>query len=51
MLGNVRGVTYDIQLTELAPETIRSVKTIEDTVKTEHERDNSRKCSRTYLCF
>lgn len=38
MLGNVLGVTYDIQLTELAPETIRSVKTVEDTVKTEQER-------------
>lgn len=41
MLGNVRGVTYDIQLTELAPETIRSPKTIEDTEKTELERDNA----------
>lgn len=38
MIGNVRGVTYDIQLTELAPETIRSVKTVEDTVKTEQDR-------------
>ncbi|MER1986106.1 MAG: HD family phosphohydrolase [Solibacillus sp.] len=41
MLGNVRGVTYDIQLTELAPETIRSPKTIEDTEKTELDRDNA----------
>lgn len=40
LLGNVRGVTYDIQLTELAPETIRSPKTIEDTEKTEFERAN-----------
>lgn len=39
MLGNVRGITYDIQLTELAPETIRSAKTVEDTVKTELEKD------------
>ena len=37
MLDNVRGVTYDIQLTALSPETIRSIKTIEDTVKTEFE--------------
>lgn len=41
MLGNVRGVTYDIQLTELAPETIRSPKTIEDTEKTEQDRDHA----------
>ncbi|MER2113746.1 MAG: hypothetical protein ABS960_13720, partial [Solibacillus isronensis] len=32
MIDNVRGVTYDIQLTELSPETIRSSKTVEDTV-------------------
>lgn len=41
MLSDVRGVTYDIQLTELAPETIRSPKTIEDTEKTELERENA----------
>lgn len=38
MLNNVRGVTYDIQAFQLAPETIRAVKTVEDTVKTEKER-------------
>ena len=43
MIGNVRGVTYDIQLTELAPETIRSVKTVEDTVKTEQDREAAKK--------
>ncbi|MCT6923325.1 HD family phosphohydrolase [Metasolibacillus sp.] len=43
MTGNVRGITYDIQLLQLAPETIRSVKTVEDTVKTERERDNAEK--------
>ncbi|MEO4052244.1 HDIG domain-containing metalloprotein [Solibacillus sp. CAU 1738] len=43
MVGNVRGITYDIQLLQLAPETIRSVKTIEDTEKTEQERDNAEK--------
>ena len=41
MLDNVRGVTYDIQLTELAPETIRSVKTVEDNVKTELDKDHA----------
>lgn len=41
MIDNVRGVTYDIQLTELSPETIRSIKTVEDTVKTEVEKDNA----------
>ncbi|MBM7665307.1 putative nucleotidyltransferase with HDIG domain [Solibacillus kalamii] len=43
MIDNVRGVTYDIQLTELSPETIRSSKTVEDTVKTEIERENAEK--------
>ncbi|MGN7476620.1 HD family phosphohydrolase [Solibacillus silvestris] len=43
MLDNVRGVTYDIQLTELSPETIRSIKTIEDTVKTEIEKESAEK--------
>lgn len=41
MLGNIRGTTYDIQAFQLAPETIRAVKTVEDTVKTEQERDNA----------
>lgn len=39
MLGNVRGVTYDIQSFQLAPETIRAIKTVEDTEKTEKERE------------
>src|SRR5690606_21589345 len=43
MIDNVRGVTYDIQLTELSPETIRSTKTVEDTVKTEIERESAEK--------
>ena len=38
MFENVRGVTYDIETFELAPDTIRSAKTVEDTVKTEEER-------------
>ncbi|MCP1145328.1 HD family phosphohydrolase [Lysinibacillus endophyticus] len=41
MLGNVRGTTYDIQAFQLAPETIRAVKTVEDTLKTEQDRDNA----------
>ena len=41
MLDNVRGDTYDIQLTELAPETIRSVKTVEDIEKTEFDKDHA----------
>ena len=41
MVDNVRGVTYDIQLTELSPETIRSVKTIEDTAKTEIDKNHA----------
>ena len=41
MLDNVRGVTYDISMGSLAPETIRAAKTIEDTEKTEQERINA----------
>ena len=41
MIGNVSSTTYDIQAFQLAPETIRAVKTIEDSVKTEEERANA----------
>ena len=41
MIGNVSSTTYDIQAFQLAPETIRAVKTIEDTIKTEEERANA----------
>lgn len=41
MVGNVRGITYDIEPFQLAPETIRSAKTVEDTVKTEQERNEA----------
>lgn len=41
MLDNVRGVTYDIELTELSPDTIRSAKTIEDIARTEIEKDHA----------
>lgn len=51
MVGNVRGTTYNIQLLQLAPETIRSVKTIEDTVKTEQERDQAVKAVEEVYVF
>lgn len=38
MFNNVKSVTYDIEPFELAPDTIRAVKTVEDTEKTEEER-------------
>lgn len=41
MLGNVKSVTYDIEPFELAPDTIRAVKTVEDTEKTEEEREKA----------
>lgn len=41
IVGNIRNTTYDIQAFQLAPETIRAVKTVEDTVKTEQDRDNA----------
>ncbi|WP_431029755.1 HD family phosphohydrolase [Lysinibacillus sp. LZ02] len=41
MLDNVRGVTYDISMGSLAPETIRASKTVEDTEKTQQERINA----------
>lgn len=41
MVDSVRGVTYDISMGSLAPETIRAAKTVEDTEKTELERTNA----------
>lgn len=41
MLGNIRSTTYDIEAFQLAPETIRAVKTVEDTVRTQQERDQA----------
>ena len=38
MLSNVQGTTYNFKPLQLAPETVRSTKTIEDTVKTEQEK-------------
>ncbi len=39
IIGNVKESTYDIRYMNLAPETIRAVKTMEDPVKTEEERE------------
>ncbi|RHW38573.1 HDIG domain-containing protein [Lysinibacillus yapensis] len=41
MFGNIHSTTYDIQAFQLAPETIRAVKTVEDTVKTQQEREQA----------
>ncbi|MET3574734.1 HD family phosphohydrolase [Bhargavaea ullalensis] len=41
MLGSVRDETYDIRLFQLANETIRAPKTVEDPVKTEEERERA----------
>lgn len=41
MLGNVKGVTYDFEVSHLSPETIRATKTVEDTVKTEQEKERA----------
>lgn len=39
LIGNVKQTTYDIKEYQLSPDTIRSVKTMEDTEKTEEERE------------
>ena len=41
MYGDVKGITYDFKLLQLAPETVRSTKTMEDTVKTHQEREKA----------
>ena len=41
IIGNVKENTYDIRYMNLAPETIRAVKTMEDPVKTEEERERA----------
>lgn len=38
LIGNVKESKYDFELFQLSPDTIRAVKTMEDTVKTEQER-------------
>lgn len=39
LIGNVKESTYDIKEFQLSPDTIRSVKTMEDSIKTEQERE------------
>ncbi|SER83299.1 HD family phosphohydrolase [Psychrobacillus sp. OK032] len=39
LIGNVKESKYDIERFQLSPDTIRSVKTMEDPVKTEEERE------------
>lgn len=39
MIRDVEGVHYDLKLFQVSPETIRSVKTVEDTEKTAKERE------------
>lgn len=41
MLGNVKEDTYKVQVSQLATETIRAPKTVEDRVKTEEERQKA----------
>ena len=41
MLNSVRGVTYDVELMQLASDTIRANKTVEDTDRTELERQQA----------
>ena len=43
IIDNVKEKQYDIKLFQLSPETIRSVKTTEDTVKTKEEREKVEK--------
>ena len=38
MFGSVKKETFELVEFQISPETIRSVKTVEDTVKTEQER-------------
>ncbi|TQR10625.1 HDIG domain-containing protein [Psychrobacillus soli] len=39
LIGNVKESKYDIERFQLSPDTIRSVKTMEDPIKTEEERE------------
>jgi len=41
MYGNVKQETYELTLFQIAPDAIRSVKTVEDTVKTELEKERA----------
>ena len=41
MYGSVKKETFEIKRFQISPETIRSIKTVEDTVKTEEERERA----------
>ncbi len=38
MFGSVKKETYELESLQISPETVRSIKTVEDTVKTEQDR-------------
>ena len=39
MYGSVKKETYELESLQISPDTIRSIKTVEDTVKTEQEEN------------
>ena len=41
MYGSVKKETYELKSFQIAPDTIRSLKTVEDTVKTEQDRERA----------
>ena len=41
MYGGIKKETFELKEFQIAPETIRSIKTVEDTVKTEQERERA----------
>ena len=41
MYGSVKKETYELESFQIAPDTIRSLKTVEDTVKTEQDRERA----------
>ena len=41
MYGSVKKETYELELLQISPDTIRSIKTVEDTVKTEQDRERA----------
>ena len=41
MYGSVKKETYELESLQISPDTIRSIKTVEDTVKTEQERERA----------
>lgn len=41
MYGSVKKETYELESLQISPDTIRSIKTVEDTVKTEQDRERA----------